>query len=87
MLGQKSSDRSLIVSEKSESVVFLGNMKSTNLLCSVVPSFLNSRRVFFFFTRPLFTVYVENIFIAPVKSLKRFVVLLYVFECINRVKD
>ena len=47
MLGLNSSDRSLIVSEKSKSVVFLGNMKSTSLLCSVVPSFLNSGRTFF----------------------------------------
>ena len=47
MLGPNKSDRSLIVYEKSKSVVFLGNMKSTNLLCSVIPSFLNSRRTFF----------------------------------------
>ena len=48
MLGPNSSDRSLIVSEKSKSVVFLGNMKSTNLLCSVVPSFLIVNVTFFF---------------------------------------
>ena len=39
VLGPNSSDRSLIVSEQSKSLVFLGNMKSTNLLCSVVPQF------------------------------------------------
>ena len=47
VLGPNSSDRSLIVSEKSKYVVFLGNMKFTNLLFSVVPSFLNRRRNFF----------------------------------------
>ena len=41
-------ESSLIVSEKSKSMVFLGYMKSTNLLCSVVPNFLNSRRTFFY---------------------------------------
>ena len=86
MLGPNSADRTLIVSKKSKSVVFLGNMKSTDLLCSVVPNFLNSRRTFFF-TGLLFTVYVENIFIAPVNGLERFAVLWYVFECFNRVID
>ena len=86
VLCPNSSDRSLIGSEKSKSVVFWGNMKSTNLLCSIFPSFLNSRcTFFFFFTRPFFTDYVENIFIAPVKCLERFVVLWYVFECFNLV--
>ena len=36
VLGPNSFESSLIVSEKSKSVVFLGNMKSTNLICSVV---------------------------------------------------
>ena len=48
VLGPDNLESSLIVSEKSKSVVFLSNMKSTNLLCSVVPSFLNSRRTFFY---------------------------------------
>ena len=47
VLGPNSSDRSLIVSEISKSVVFLGNMKSRNLLGSVVPSYLNSRSTLF----------------------------------------
>ena len=43
--------------------------------------------VFFFFTTPLFTFYVENISLAPVKSLERLIVLLYVFKCFNQVAD
>ena len=49
MLDLNSFYRSLIVSEKSKSVVLLGYMKSMNLLCSVVPVFLIVDVPFFFF--------------------------------------
>ena len=84
VLGPNSSDRTLIVTEKSKSVVFLGNMKCTNLLSSVVPSFLNSRLTFFSLGHcSQSTLKISS----PVKGLECFVILWYVFECFNRVID
>ena len=84
VLGPNSFDGSLIVSEKSKSVVFLGNMKSTNLLCSVVPGFRYSRRTFSSLIHC--SVNIENIFIAPIKGLEYFVVLRYVFKFFRNVR-